>query len=359
MLSVLEAVGFSVYSQNRLNTSYNVQITHKGIQDQGKVSVTLHEFTENSLGKSLFYTDIESVICGSKVCKVVMVRLYWDTLGKYQKFELEEGVDLEKEEGLLFTEEDYLSLHNILNNEASVLKDYFKEQLVKQAVHNAYDALSGATISLGNDEIVQGAVWTCYTLWHWANGELVDRIRTITAQKYTDQQLQYSLDCGSYKQQVFAMEFLTKRNSYTKASLEAVYNANYHNTLLNNLAIGYLERSIRHIYLEYIHKMYTTGSKSLRLLSLNSLKNSEHQFTAAYMEPLGGSLTNNTPYPEFNLFLDILEERKINSSKLTNQLLKLLESSNTILARRAYWYLQSIKLEGEQIHKLEGFKNLF
>ena len=52
-----------------------------------------------------------------------------------------------------------------------------KEELTSS---DTVDGYSGATISSVKDDAIDGAIYSCYTLWHIANGSISDSIENIT-----------------------------------------------------------------------------------------------------------------------------------------------------------------------------------
>lgn len=166
---------------NEKTITHKLEVFHKGLSDSGTTSLLLHQVQNALKHPDYFYANVESVVCGSKVCEIVSVKLFWDALGRFTHYKLANGVNLEKEDGDLFLKEDHQKLHSILRNPTSSLKNLYSGELVEKVEDNALDALSGATINIGEAEVIKGAIWTCYTLWHWANGDVVPYIRKTTA----------------------------------------------------------------------------------------------------------------------------------------------------------------------------------
>lgn len=70
-----------------------------------------------------FYGETKSVYCADGQCREVMVRIYWDELGGYLRFELPAGTQLEKTAGAPFTKTGCPKLDQILRDRDSPLKD--------------------------------------------------------------------------------------------------------------------------------------------------------------------------------------------------------------------------------------------
>ena len=101
---------------------HSISIKHPG--EEGTVEVVLIE-VQNKNGLPVeYYMDVESVICLEEVCKVIPVTVFWNNIGEYKKYKLEEGATLEKYEANLFEPNDYKKIHTILQNKNSPLFDF-------------------------------------------------------------------------------------------------------------------------------------------------------------------------------------------------------------------------------------------
>ena len=58
------------------------------------------------------------------------------------------------------------------------------------------DGISGATPKSISNAIVEGAVYTCYTIWHLANGYIRDHIQKLTDSICTSESLLDKLVTG-------------------------------------------------------------------------------------------------------------------------------------------------------------------
>jgi len=100
------------------------------------------------------------------------IRMYWDAFGNYLQFELLNGSELTKINHKEFSDNDYLTLHRILSNPYSEMKDLQYRDLTGKQAENNYHAADGFTGATSNDltfEYINGAVKTTYTLWKYAN----------------------------------------------------------------------------------------------------------------------------------------------------------------------------------------------
>lgn len=349
-------LGASSYAPPKNIIKHEITLIHKGVSDTEPITQTVFEVISKTK-PNYFYTNVQSVICGSKVCKVVPIKLFWNKLGKYTYYELEPGIDLEKEEGVLFDKKDYEKLHDILNDINSPLKNYYKEELVRKSNHNAADALSGATINIDKNAVVEGAIWTCYTLWHWANGELVSKIKNITAEKTSTKLLQQQLTYGDIPHRIYAIEQLQARKAYDSVTLKKVQTAAKINPKLNKPALVYFENSSTDSYYKYLSILFDNADKASRITFLNSLSNIKLKAPKDFYNQFSSKLSDNDSYQEINLILNIMERLNPDSTVVAKQAEALLEHKNFLIARRAFWHLQNQKTSSpKQKSKIKLFQ---
>jgi len=123
--------GNTISENKTKEITHNIAVHHPG---KGRDNIEHVELVEiqNKKGLSVeFYMDVESVICLEEVCKIVPVRIYWNNIGEYIKYELEDGVTLEKYEADFFEKEDYSKLQSILSNFNSPFKNVRVDEILK------------------------------------------------------------------------------------------------------------------------------------------------------------------------------------------------------------------------------------
>ncbi|GAA3615345.1 FMN-binding protein [Flavivirga amylovorans] len=338
---------------------HDVAVLHPGIDNTKPIQQTLFEVEKSYGGARIFYAEVESVVCGSKVCKVIPMRIYWDALGRYTHYEIAKGFNLEKEEGEPFAKEDHNKLHQILKDRNSVLKEYYKEELVSKADNNAVDALSGATISIDPNAVVTGAVWTCYTLWHWANGSFVEKIRDITSKKSDTQLLLNYLTYGDKYYRELAIETFIKRKIYDDNTIKNVLKAANIESMLQPITLAYLEQSSAKNYYSNINSFFEFADEKFRVTILNSLYKTAFKAPEPFYDAFSEQLLMTNNYQEINLILDLFKLKKHKSSKVVNEVLKLLDHKEFLISRRAYWFLNNITLSNNQKTRVLQFQKKY
>lgn len=145
------------------------------------LSLILHS---DSTGIPSFYSsNIFTQVCETGECKPVRILLFWDLLGNYTHYELPEKSILTKLDHVPFSDSDYKKFGTILSDPHSILEDLDISELTnnkEKASIDEIDGITGATPKSISDAIVDGAVYTCYTIWHLANSSLRVQIQKLT-----------------------------------------------------------------------------------------------------------------------------------------------------------------------------------
>jgi hypothetical protein len=166
---------------------------------------------EDSNGISQEYVaELFTPVCHTNKCYPVYINLFWDLLGNFDRFEMPEGEILTKLDHVPFDDKDYQKLQGILSNERSILGNYSITDLVVSTEtvdsNNGVDAVTGATSKTIQSEVISGAVYSCYTLWHLAHGPLTEETKAHTVANHTEQTLVRFLQSDHYPYQYWALE---------------------------------------------------------------------------------------------------------------------------------------------------------
>lgn len=157
-----------------------------------------------------YYGEIFTPVCYSRTCLPVNINFRWDLLGNYEAYELPKGKKLTKSDHLEFDKNEYEKLKKILSNENSILKNYKADQLVTSSESknlSGVDAITGATIKSIQNEVISGAVYSCYTLWHIAHGEITQKLKQNTETRFSNDDLIIRfLESSNYRYQYWAIE---------------------------------------------------------------------------------------------------------------------------------------------------------
>ena len=333
---------------------HDIQIIHKGISSTKPIECTLVEIQNPKKQPIAYYMDVESVVCGDSQCKVDIIKIYWDNLGQFDRLEMPEGVYLEKAKGEHFSKADYLKLDKILKDKNSPLKEVYQNEIVSTGGSEGIDGISGATVLVEKNAFVEGAVWTCYSLWHWVHGETQQIIRNITGDAFTNLELQNLLTEDSMEYPYFAIDQLTRRKDYSQQTVNAIKNAIEQQPRLLKRSLDYWDLAPNSIYTKaQSHFIQNTDPKN-RLFCLTHLLKTKQRIGTEFFNNLSSSISNFS-YPELTKFLSLLEKYSVKSAKLNKALINLLEQDNFLIARRVYWFLSEQQLSNEQMEILEDF----
>ena len=123
---------------------------------------------------------VESPVCEIDKCYAIELQVYWDLIGRFYKYDTLPGQGLTKLDHVPFTTDDYTRLTRILSDPYSGLSRYSKEELIGDTRTSELDGITGATIEEIRGSVINGAVYSCYTLWHIVHGSVVDSLRMAT-----------------------------------------------------------------------------------------------------------------------------------------------------------------------------------
>ncbi|WPR71349.1 hypothetical protein SLW70_15655 [Flavobacterium sp. NG2] len=355
------SISFAMAQNTAKEVSHQVKILHEGLNFNEKQDCTLIEVEAENGQAMEYYMDVESVICLDHKCKVVRVRLFWDKLGFYNRFELAPGVTLEKTDGIPFTAEDYKKLNRILADKESTLKDYYKNQAHLSA-HGSegladVDAVTSATSGVDANSIVKGAAWTSCTLWHWANGGVFEVIRGITASQMTTPELTQALTKEDEKSRRFIISELINRKAYDNETVAVVLATLGNSPSMIRFLIEYIEKAPQNVYFGAIQQLYTQSDKSYRVILLNSLQRFTTVNSTDYLNWTAQQLNQVDSFQELQLLLRILDKQKPLSDFAKTEIVQLLKHPQFLIARSAYWFLVNKSVSTEQSKILENFKS--
>lgn len=346
LLACCLLVGFNVNPLNELK--HDINIIHKGISPNEPVACTLIEIQNEEKKPHEYYMDVESVVCGDSQCRIDIVRIYWDKIGRFSRLELPDGIHLEKAEGERFNEKDYKKLDRILNDPNSSLEDVYKYEVVSTLGSEGVDALSGATVLLDKSTYVAGAVWTCYSLWHWVHGDAKSIARDITGDALTTSELISFLSEEGYEE--FAIEQLIRKQDYSEAICNSILKTIEAKPALLKVSLPYFESAPEEIFRSSICKLVKSPVSNFRLIVLKALNKSNQSINTDLITEMDLEFTKLS-YQEVHELINILEYKHVTSVGICDSLSTLLAQNNFIIARKVYWYLQS-NTECKHLNKL-------
>jgi hypothetical protein len=130
-----------------------------------------------------YETSLNIPVCDDNLYANVVVKKYWDLAGKYSGFDTLEVKPLTKFDHRQFSSSEYKKLDEILADKNSILRVLAKDELTYKNIElksETVDAVTGATPTSVKEQVVEGAVYSVYTLWHFVNGSVKDSIKLFT-----------------------------------------------------------------------------------------------------------------------------------------------------------------------------------
>ncbi|MDW7692563.1 hypothetical protein R9208_11985 [Flammeovirgaceae bacterium SG7u.132] len=245
-----------------------------------------------------FFRNIFTPVCHTNVCQPVYINLYWDLVGNYLSFDFPPGKTLTKLDHEEFAPTDYEKMQAILANKNSLLKDYKMEELVGgKTVVNGVDGVTGATLKTVKKEVIEGAVYTCHTLWHLANGDIEKEILNITDKLANPKELLRFFQSDNYHYHYFAVDKVfeepalfeeLKEEVFRKFEGESYFLARY---IIENIPDSYLEKESHQ--LAFLNN-YESLHYSLQLSLLKRFWESSITISEKSIIRLSGNIENET-----------------------------------------------------------------
>lgn len=204
-------------------------------------------FADKQSSAKFYYQNIYASACEDTVCKPIIITLMWDLLGNYQGFRLIDGIPLTKIDHEPFSESEYHKLHTILADDDSILGSFSKQNIskllrTKSGSQRQYDvdAVSGATPPEIKEKIVEGALYTCHTLWHLCRGKVSHQLVSHTETNLINEEFLHQLIVSQ------KLHFVT----FAFRILDSICTSNYHMTILEAIKDSHpllASQAIRHL----------------------------------------------------------------------------------------------------------------
>lgn len=338
--------------------TYKLQIIHPGDPKSEPIDLELVQNFDEEGNPKHYSLWVDSVICRDKTCEVVKVEMFWDAFGQYDKYFVEFGEKLTKLDHVPFTTEDHAKLQRILKDKESPLREVTKDGLVGKKAKSAVDGIAGATVLTLNSTVVVGAGYTCYDLWHWANGEVAKIVRKKSGEAFSVSKLKELLQSSNEDTVLFALSYLKERQVFDQTTVNAVIaSMKKGGDELIEEAVAYLKSASESSddFFQSLYDIYADSSSDKRVYILTSLAESSDLPSAAFYDLLSSKILNLKSYHEVHLLLTLFEKRKAWSPTIEKNVVLLLEHPKFFFSRRAYWFLKKHKVSTENQSKVNAF----
>jgi hypothetical protein len=156
-----------------------------------------------------YRTHVISPVCEKGECYPVELDFFWDLLGKFIRFEIDPEQPLTKLDHVPFTTDDYKKLEQILRTQSPSFIHLRRAELVMEPTGDEeLDGVTGATVKAIEKDMVAGAIYTCYTLWHIANGGITFKIQEHSRNKLNRSLIRQMLSDGEAGMHYFLIEHM-------------------------------------------------------------------------------------------------------------------------------------------------------
>ncbi|SDE88508.1 hypothetical protein SAMN04487996_107282 [Dyadobacter soli] len=319
-----------------------------------------------------YYKKIRTSVCFDNKCRLLKCTLYWNITGRYLGFELEKREYLSKARHKPFKRKEYVRLHAILSDPFSRLSVLSYGELaprveprvepwVEPRVSNGkdeVDAVTSATAANILDDVVPGAAYTTYKMWHVVYGPSQEEVRDLTIRSLSSDLILKILDSPDPGDKTWALSHIRGHVRPTPQLRERVF------SYINNNQYNLAERAInaldgQDLDSDTIQVLLTgklaQGSYAIRKLILGKLAQASHlnRQAIADLKPIlrgtNPELTNNV--------LDLFTSHRITDDDVSQEVAALLTNQNNFVARNAYKYLMALPVKNQYVAgQLESYQ---
>jgi hypothetical protein len=358
---VAVAAGSTVADTGERVATYQIELSDPVAPDEAPRVYPLVATCDEQGQPAGYSLSFETQVCVDEQCRMVQVTMHWNALGYYQRLECPPQLPLTRKKHEPFTPEDYAKLDRILKDRESILASQPLEALVQpmlQAENPEIDGWSGATPQTVKDAVVEDAAFTTWTMWHWANGQIVSKLQTLTERRVTPDCLRRLLRSEDRREVDFALRYLQKHPGSGESTVEEIFlvlerSDREHVALSLNLldrAAGD-RRQLHDRLINAFARMSTNYSPMIL-----DYFSTQAELPAETMEGLAAAL-KDVPYFQVHLTLRLLDSKQFFSGKVEAEIAGLLDHENFFIARRASEHLAKQTLSDAVRRRLEAFRH--
>lgn len=320
---------------------------------------TLMEYSGENDFPLMFSRKIDTEVCIDGECRPVSIEIFWNPTGRYLGFRLPGNEFLSKTEHEPFLPADYDRLHQLLADPLSALAHYSLAELVpvKDSTKNEVDAVSSATIAAVLDYIVEGAVYTTYTLWHIVYGQTKREIEGLTTSKLNSEMVLQLLKSEKIEDKVWTLNHISEKMEITPELIDTLVSIIASDDVylaeraLNALPASTLDNNLQ---LRMAEIFSETGFLQKRLIvqklgEAAELEPGAVELIARELVSMNGTLVKNV--------LELFQNHEVNNPVAVSEAAGLLKHENRYIASQAVKYLESIEnLDSKTQKTVEKYK---
>lgn len=231
-----------------------------------------------------YKTTVVLDVCDDTLCSNLAIELFWDLAGNYLKFDTIKGKPLTKFDNKKFNTKDYEQLNRILKDRNSILSVLDKSELTDKNTKlqaTTVDAVTSATPASLKKAVVEGAVYSSYTLWYAVNGMIRAKIREHTRSVFSYKIFTQMLQSQEYENQLFALQQLKNDefNQYANILFDAMEDSSplVRAYILGKLSLPFAEQD-KNVYLTTLLPKLDTYSRSIFIAKITTEKEAASVF---------------------------------------------------------------------------------
>lgn len=320
---------------------------------------TLFEYRNEKQMPEMYSRKVITGVCVDGQCRMVNIQLFWTITGRYLGFELPAGEFLSKTEHVKFNPEEYNRLHYLLANPQSALANYSLKELVpkKDTSKVKVDALTSATIASVLDYIVEGAVYTTYTLWHIVHGSTKREIEKLTAKSLNQELVVKLLNGNNLSDKIWVLnhypENMELQGEIKNKFIENISGSDVYlaERTLNAISADKLNRDLQFELAALINNSDFLQQRHIlqKLQEAKILDENVAQKLSYSLPKLNGTLVKLT--------IELFQNHQIDNETVSLNVALLLENENRYISSQAFKYLQGItKMDKKTSKSFEKYK---
>ncbi|MEA2069428.1 MAG: hypothetical protein U9P12_09520 [Verrucomicrobiota bacterium] len=286
---------------------------------------------------------LKTKVCLDGTCEELEATLKWDALGRFSRLEHVEDAPLAKGDLKPFSAEDYVQLDQILRNRRSILGAHPLDFFLTHPTHQStdVDGITAATPQAVKGAVVDGAAYTSWTLWHWANGEVVSQLYSQTLSLADADYLLQCLNSSDRRFVRFALDRLLEDGLEDPRQQTAIFH------ILESGGQANCTSALQ-LLLEASDDLDQVHQKLIGLIGKNG---GSSQLILAYLKEQPGldleiwvglaeQLKHIPGYRDLDGALAVLTEHANGSPEVRSLVAQLLESEDRFVVRRAAIFLE-------------------
>lgn len=313
------------------------------------------QYHYDSIGSWVGYTShIKTPVCEDQLCYDVELEFYWDLIGNFSHFLVDSNKPLTKQDHIPFNDADYNRLNRILSTKSPSFIHLRRSELVispENADPSNIDGNTGATAKEVKKDMVPGAVYTCYTLWHIANGGIEFRIQEHTKQKLDEDVIRQLLNTDQIGAHYFLIENVGSEyfelfiNDFMELAQE--YDPYFTGRIIDRIPMHLLQNfTVQEFFLRQFHSL-EFSSKNTLIAKLEGNTNLSESALKFLME----HIRQTNPEQNDQIIRIVYDNADSDKIEMIKEMIEMIDERQIVLSPASYELLISL---GDQFASLKS-----